>query len=395
MGINVEDIGLDAISECETTLLWFVGMNWLLSIALVTFVVQLVYVRIIRRGWYRACRRPLISPEVDRPVSVIVAVKNEAKHIRSLIHALRHLVYDHFEVIFVDDHSTDDTVRTIYAEIRDDPRFRLLSMNQNAKSGKKAALSKGIAAAEHELLAFTDADCSPRRGWLKTLNAYHAAFGSGVLVGYSPFLKEAHFLNRLARYENVRTAIHSAAAIGHGKPYMGVGRNLSYPRAIFHKTGGFSHGATLLSGDDDLFIQSVVRQKAAGVRFVCASEAFVPGTGPASWTTWLRQKKRHVSASRAYSARALFHLGMYHGSVVLLWPLALLSGAAYLLLPLFAAAITVFANAAPCRRLDQADLLPWTPLLEPCYQVYLLLAGFFSILPAPAFWRSRTESPSD
>ena len=290
-------------------------------------VVLTLYSGLLSWGWRRA-RRDAEAARSDArpPLSVVVAARNEADVLPRLLDALDAQTHPDYEVIVVDDASTDATaaIADEWAEGRDHAQVVPISDPQPPR--KKRALTQGIEAATHDLLAITDADCVPPPDWLSGLAAHHAATDTDtVLVGYSP-LRGAGLLGAFARYEALVELLYAVAAIGWNRPYMAVSRNLSYPRAVFEAVGGFADGAESMSGDDDLFVQAVHRRTDTPVRAVLDPRTFVPADGPASWREWGRQRRRHVSAGRHYPAAVGVHLTLCHASLVLLWIAPLVLG---------------------------------------------------------------------
>ncbi|MGB4308918.1 MAG: glycosyltransferase, partial [Candidatus Cloacimonadaceae bacterium] len=104
------------------------------------------------------------SEESDQTpgISVIVAARDEEHNLPRLLKSLDKLNYpkDLYEVIIINDHSTDGTLE-ILANHKADYNFHYIDWQgeQEGVTGKKAALLQGINAAKHDILAFTDADC--------------------------------------------------------------------------------------------------------------------------------------------------------------------------------------------------------------------------------------------
>ncbi len=97
-------------------------------------------------------------PQYPR-VSVVVASYNGGRTLPACLHSLRHLNYPNYEVILVDDGSTDDTPR-IAAQF---PEVRTIHQKN---LGLSAARNTGIAAATGDIVAFTDSDCRVDEDWL-------------------------------------------------------------------------------------------------------------------------------------------------------------------------------------------------------------------------------------
>ena len=108
-----------------------------------------------------ARRRPTLADAPDgsgRLVSIIVPARNEAGNIAPLIASLLSTSYRPFEVIVVDDRSTDDTAAIVAAS--PDPRLRLVPGAELPPGwyGKPWACVQGYHEARGEILLFTDAD---------------------------------------------------------------------------------------------------------------------------------------------------------------------------------------------------------------------------------------------
>jgi hypothetical protein len=77
-----------------------------------------------------------------------------------------------------------------------------------------------------------------------------------IVLGYGAYHKKKGFLNKLIRWETFHTALQYFSYALAGRPYMGVGRNLSYKKTVFFRHKGFSAHNHVASGDDDLFIST-------------------------------------------------------------------------------------------------------------------------------------------
>ncbi len=349
--------------------------------------VFMLYAVLVGWGWRRG-RRQAPSPSRDEapPLSVVVAARNEANTLPALLDALADQTHPSYEVVIVDDASTDDTAAVAAEWASNRSHATLVCVTDPTPPRKKNALSHGIEAAKHDLLAFTDADCTPPPGWLSVLARTHASTdGDCVLVGYSP-PRGTGLLASFSRYEALVAGIYTVAAIGWGHPYMAVGRNLSYPRSVFEATGGFAPTEDSMSGDDDLFVQAVHRRTDASVRALLDEQTFVPTDTPVSWTDWWRQQRRHVSAGRHYDWVVGVHLTLLHASLVLLWlaPLFLDKTGIGLLATGLLARHTHLGPAA--ERLDATDLLAGFPLWELGYALYHVTVVPLGLFRPPDRW---------
>lgn len=354
---------------------------------LAAVLVQVGYWVVLWRGFGQAIDRDASassgSTGVRLPVSVVVAVRNEEAVVGRLLSALERQMHDKFEVIVVDDGSSDRTREVAREWTLRLPHFRMLAQEPR---GKKAALTAGIRTASHEHLAFTDADCVPGPNWLATLGERHKASPGTVLIGYSPIRQADGLAGRFARYETALTGFFMVATAGVDRPYMAVGRNLSYPRGVFAELGGFEHSMQSLSGDDDLFVQEVARRATAPIRAILDDAAFVPTDAPPTWKAWIQAKRRHTSAGRFYRDSIKAHLIAFHLSNVLVWLSPLVWGwwgAAALGGRL---ALQYVVLRGPFRVLGEDDLSSDIPLYEALYLLYNIFVAPLGVLRMPRRW---------
>jgi glycosyltransferase involved in cell wall biosynthesis len=102
-------------------------------------------------------------------ISVIVPAYNAAATLGDCLNALLNqtMPRESYEILVVDDGSTDDTAVITQSMITQSTNIQLLRLPQNR--GAAAARNQGLAAAQGEIICFTDADCEPRPDWLEEL----------------------------------------------------------------------------------------------------------------------------------------------------------------------------------------------------------------------------------
>ena len=217
-------------------------------------------------------------------VSVIVAVWNSPEQIRRCLAALERqtLPRDQFEILVVDNGSTDDTA----AASRAVPGVIVLEESQ---PGSYAARNRALAEARGEYVAFTDADCVPADDWLEAaLRAAQANPRSGVLAGRIEVFDESRPEGRVfGDYERLFSFPQAFAARGNCAT-----ANWVSPKLVFDKLGGFN--AALKSGGDR---QMALRIRNSGLALVFVPDMVVQHPVRASWIELVR-KRRRLSGGR-------------------------------------------------------------------------------------------------
>lgn len=316
------------------------------------------------------------EPINARPVSIVICAKNEAKNLKKNLPLVLNQDYPAFEVIVVDDQSTDETPQILKNFQRTFSNLKVISSQKPAYlKGKRWALKKGIEHSIYEWVLMTDADCAPSSDqWIKKMMALSEEEKS-VVLGLGPYHKRATWVNGFARYENLYTAILYSSSTQLGIPFMGVGRNILYQKsridlAVLEQEK--------ISGDDDMMVNRISNAKNTAVQMdggaLCYSEA------PLSWKGFWKQKKRHVSTSIEYRWIHILWLNLINGSQAIFHLLSLLL---LFVAPFWVVCWVILRGLAmifawnPLLKLTHSKELIWRiPLLDYGLSLYFLMLAF-------------------
>jgi poly-beta-1,6-N-acetyl-D-glucosamine synthase len=356
----------------EGTLLY----DWILfGLFLTAFITQMgIYLFVfLKLPMYNRKKKSVFSPGI----SVIICAKNEEHNLEQFLPHVLQQDYPEFEVVVVNDSSTDDTEHVLMqlAAQFDQLRYTSIPVDDKLKRGKKLALTIGLKAAKYDHVLLSDADCYPVSDhWLQRM-ASNFSEDHKIVLGYGGYERSKGLLNTLIRYETTFTAIQYLSYAIKGNPYMGVGRNLAYEKALFFDNKGFAGHNHLISGDDVLF----VNQNATGLN--CAVE-FSPESHTLSlpettFRAWIKQKKRHLSAGSHYKPGSRIRLASEWISRIILYttliwicissPWSIPVGALFGILLL--TRLVIFKMGM--RRLDEKYLLLPSLLLDPVFPVFM------------------------
>jgi dolichol-phosphate mannosyltransferase len=186
----------------------------------------------------------MVSSRPSAPVlSVVVPVHNEVDNVTGLleeIHAALEGALD-FEVVFVDDASSDDTPRRLLDDAQRFPRLRVLRHRQNA--GQSTAIATGVRNARGMLIATLDGDGQNDPADIPGLLARWRAEG-GDSVGHGPLLlagwrstRNDTWLRRLS--SRIANGVRGRL-LGDGTPDTGCGLKL-FERETFLTLPYFDH----------------------------------------------------------------------------------------------------------------------------------------------------------
>lgn len=241
-------------------------------------------------------------------VSVIIVAKNEADNLYQHLPLILNQDYPDFEVIVVDDQSTDNTLNVLKAFKKHYENLQIVYIGQEVieRQGKKLAISLGIKKSKNTIILLTDADCYPLTDkWIRYM-ARNYSPAKSIVIGFSPYESRSGLLNYLIQYDTFHTALNYINFALAGMPYMGVGRNLMYSRSLFFKHA-FNGQLHIPFGDDDLFINKIASASNTTMEF--HPNSFVISKPHTRFIKWYRQKKRHFSTGKEYKFSHKFWLG--------------------------------------------------------------------------------------
>lgn len=325
-------------------------------------------------------------------LSVIVCARNEEDNLFKNLPAILNQNYPDFEVIVVNDQSTDESKHIIQAYQKQYPHLRIVELerNKHRKFGKKMPLTIGIKGATHDLLMMIDADCYPAtKNWMRRMVENYTE-GKEIVIGFGPYETEKGFLNRLIRFDTTMIAITYLSYAKRGLPYMAVGRNMSYAKAKFFEVDGFKNHYHIQSGDDDLFMKDAATKKNVAIEI--DPDSFVYSTPKKTWRDWVTQKQRHYTTAPNYRLINKLFLGIFPASMFLM----LLSFIILLFnfkwwwivvgLLLIRYIIYWLINGSLFKKLASHDLFIWFPVLEFVHFVITPFIYYSTDRTAPDKW---------
>ncbi|HMC85518.1 MAG TPA: glycosyltransferase [Chitinophagaceae bacterium] len=319
-------------------------------------------------------------------ISVIVPARNEQENIANCLHSICKQNYPShlFQIIMVDDNSTDKTFETAAAIFYDEIEIIRLKLNTpNNVAPKKRAIETGISIASGELIVTTDADCIAEPNWLRSIAAYHHQ-SKNVFVAAPVKIKDGKsLLSKFQALDFLTMQGITAAAVFKRFHNMCNGANLGYEKKIFYEVHGFTGIDNIASGDDMLLMNKIAKQYPQKLGFLNAQQAIVTTLPAAGWRAFLQQRIRWASKATHYNEAGIFLvlilvyltnllifcfllLGIFQKFALLLF--LLLCVAKFFMELFFVKNVATFFK--------QSYLLPWLFILQPLHIVYIVVSGF-------------------
>jgi glycosyltransferase involved in cell wall biosynthesis len=341
-----------------------------------------------------AFAKPQAATPKRIPVSVIVCAKNEAENVKRLVPALAAQNYPDFEIVLIDDASTDETLDIFEAFEKQYSNVKLVKVENNEAfwGNKKYALTLGIKAARKEYLLFIDADCMPASdNWIASMTSQFT-MSKTIILGYGAYGKiKNSLLNKIMRFDNMLTATQYFAWAKAGSPFSGEGRNLAYKKEEFFKVNGYIDHMNIRTGEDALFINQAGTKKNTSICYI--PESFTTCEPKATYKAWRSQKRRQVFTASFFKAGDKLRLRLYFISQLAFFLLAIVLLALQydwrfavpvIILRYLGSWITLGYSAA---KLKEKDTMYWYPVIEIFLTFTQLNIFFNNLFSKPVHWK--------
>lgn len=330
-------------------------------------------------------------------VSVIMPARNEASVLPWTLNSLMRQRYaGKWEVVVVDDRSSDDSARVLRELCEKYPNLRVVRIDDfSGASPKKHALSVGIAGSQHDIVVTTDADCQYHPDWLSGMIS-HMADDVGVVAGLTifdlPNFKSAPGWQKIQWLDFFVQNFLAAGALGWKHAASCNGSNLCFRRKVYDQISGYGQAAEVVSGDDVLFAQRVAAHTDWQMVFSTAQETIVKSLPVATVSELMHQRLRWASKGLTYRGSMLgflFAIYAYYCSLIalpvaalfvpsLVLPTALIWGSKL--------AVDSVLIVTGVRTFAQQRLLPYFAAYEILHTVFTPFFGIAGLI-LPYHWK--------
>jgi cellulose synthase/poly-beta-1,6-N-acetylglucosamine synthase-like glycosyltransferase len=343
-------------------------------------------------------------------ISVLVPARNEEANIAACIDSLSRQSYPRhlYEVIVIDDHSTDKTPE-IVSELHYPGlsirciRLAETTQDQPVLAHKKWAIETGIGFASGELIVTTDADCLFHPDWLLTMAVFYeqknakfiaAPVRIGGMTDPGPDRATPSPARAAAREPRSLLSIFqtldfitlqgiTGAAVSRKFHSMCNGANLAYARNAFYEVEGFKDIDSLPSGDDMLLMHKIYRKYPDGVFFLKSRQAIVSTRPETTWRGFFNQRIRWASKADRYDDKRIFWVLLLVYIVNALFavlPVAAFWNSWWLWLLLVGLVVKTMLEYPFVRTVaaffGQRSLMVYFPILQPLHILYTIVIGW-------------------
>ena len=335
--------------------------------------------------------------------SVIVPARNEENNIKQCLESILQQPYPRelFEVIIVNDHSTDETENIVLALQKQYSNLFLLNLkdhltNKQLTAYKKKAIELAAIQCDGSWIVTTDADCIVTDNWLSNFDQYIQEREPVFVAAPVMFTNDHSFLSVFQLLDFLSLQGITAASVSAGYHSMCNGANICYRKDVFTEVGRFIGIDHIASGDDMLLMHKIKLKYPGKIGYLYSKESIVLTSPMGTWKDFFNQRIRWASKASSYQDKGIYWI------LLLVY---LLNAALFVLLVsspfihhgiinwLILVGIKTLVELSfmlPVARFyGQIKALFWFPLMQPFHIFYTVVAGWLGKFGTYQ-WKGRT-----
>jgi len=326
-------------------------------------------------------------------ISVIIPARNEENNIKKSILSVSNCNYDKskYEIIVVNDRSTDKTPQIVEELSKTIPNLKLLNLTEELKDpnlkGKAGALQAGVDNSRGELILLTDADCQVNPNWIEYYARIFSKEEIGLVLSYST-IDGPRIFDKIQGIEWLYLHTMALAGIGLNYPLGGYGNNMAFRKKAFDEVGGYRKIKFSVT-EDFALIKAIFKAKWK-IHHIMAKNTEVYTNPEPTFSSYLEQHRRWALGGMEHGWIAvvfvLTTLSIWIGSI-----LALLSGNIILAisLPTLRAIMDTAIYITPIFKLRKLHFIPYIPLAVVFFQLFELFLPI-TMFNRKIVWKGQT-----
>ena len=362
----------------------------LLIIVALFFSLYAVLIIYFRQAWIAVpnYKSQTTNHKPENRISVIIPARNEEQNINACLNSLASQSYpkDLFEILVVDDFSTDKTAELVSNYAAQNVkliRLKDLITDIDLNSYKKKAIEIAIGQSTGELIVTTDADCTMSPTWLQTIAAFYEENKPAFIVMPVSYDCNNSFFEKFQALDFMTLQGITGAAVSKKMLSMCNGANLAYTRKAFNEAGGFKGIDDIASGDDMLLMHKIYKQDPTSVMYLKSKDIIVHTQPMHTLKDFFNQRIRWASKADKYDDKRIFAVlllvYLFNLGIIILGIVALFNCAmAWWLLAVFAGKtiVELFFLYSVAGFFSKRKMLWLFPIMQPFHTVYTIIAGW-------------------
>lgn len=237
-----------------------------ISFFLIGFIIENIRTKKFEKG--------IFEPKV----SVIIPARNEEKNIEEALTSFKNVNYpvENYEIIVVNDRSTDKTKEKIEKMIKILPNVKLIDINDDKEKrnipGKAGAVHIGVLNSQGEIIFVTDADCKVHPNWIKKLTKIYQDPRVGFVTSFTN-VQGSRLFDTIQAIEWIYMHTMAMGGVGLNQPLGCYGNNLTFRKEHYFAFGGYEK--IPFSVTEDLALQKAFHRNNYKLHYLVDKETIV------------------------------------------------------------------------------------------------------------------------
>jgi glycosyltransferase involved in cell wall biosynthesis len=273
-----------------------------------TVVLCICYFRLLK---LKPIRKSLDSSD-QRPISVVIATRNEHHQLRQNLPFFLDQNYSNFEVVVVIDDSDTDLVYIIneFEKLYSNLKVVSFEWGRNFFVSHKFAESVGIKSATHDRILLSDICTRPASPeWISHMSET-LSDNKKIVLGYHALASKISLLNAFVRFDTFFYTLRYLRAALSGQAFTADSKNLTFDRSLFYETKGITKFYNVNTGDEDMFVNKATTVTNTAIEI--HPDAFVKGQEVTTFGEWFSKKIRHRVLIREFKTINRFGLAAHN-----------------------------------------------------------------------------------
>ncbi len=362
-------------------------------IALVISLLYILLLLYIVRGWNDTLE---VNESVHSSLkfSILIPVKNEEKNIVACIDSvlINHYPSNAYEIIVVNDHSTDDTLKNLAAI-----NNKALCVHSLVEShGKKQALTCGIQMSKYDYIITLDGDSLVPPYWLSYMASAFHQYNADVVIAPVKIIDGQNSIAQFESYDTAAMMAITANGIIRNQYYLANGANLAFKKESFFSLNGYEDNKHIASGDDVFFVNKAAKAQMK-ITYLKSNEATVSTYAQPSFSHLMHQRKRWATKTKSYANTTILGIQALVFTISLYSVVALIVGSIFCTCLMISGLIVLIIKMI----IDYVFLNKMTAYFNlshslsyflPSFFIYLIMIiymGIQALWPTPYSWKGQ------
>lgn len=258
---------------------------------LVIYTLSICWIVIGIYNHRKQAKQPIVGGTIwSNSITAIIPFRNEAHNLNQLLTCIEQQTVQPHEWIFINDHSTDDSLEKIYFSEKSIP-YRIIQLS-DSEFGKKSAIRKAISSISTDYCLTLDADVTFHPDYIQQL----CALPANDMIVLPVIMRANRFWQLLFSIEYAITQLINLGVSWWSRPINCSGANLLFRRETFLATDDFSTHQHVFSGDD-IYTLRAFRLNKKSIHVVSNKSLAVTTSVPKTMSSVMDQRARWMNKS--------------------------------------------------------------------------------------------------